>query len=52
MAREVSELFAGATVPANGFLVVRSTPSVQMLGLVGDDAAGSVQPLNPALAFP
>ncbi len=52
MARTVSELFSGATVPANGFLVVRSSPPVQMLGLVGDDAAGSVQPLNPALAFP
>jgi hypothetical protein len=52
IAREVSELFSGATAPANGFMVVRSSAPVQMLGLVGDDAAGSVQPLSPALAFP
>jgi hypothetical protein len=52
MAREVSELFSGATAPAGGFLAVRSSAPVQMLGLVGDDAAGTVDPLLPALPFP
>jgi hypothetical protein len=52
MAREVSELFSGATAPADGFLAVRSSAPVQMLGLVGDDAAGTVDPLLPALPFP
>jgi hypothetical protein len=50
--REVSELFAGQPMPAGGFLVVRSTSPVQMLGLLGDEAAGTVEPILASLAFP
>jgi hypothetical protein len=52
MSREASELFPGAAVPEEASLLVRSSLPVQMLGLVGDEAAGSVAPLVPALAFP
>jgi hypothetical protein len=52
IAREVSELFAGQTIPAGGSLVVRSSSPVQMLGLLGDDAAGTVGPVLASLAFP
>lgn len=52
MSREVSELFAGQTIPADGSLVVRSSSPVQMLGLLGDEAAGTVQPIAASLAFP
>jgi IPT/TIG domain len=52
ISRDVSELFAGAVAPADGSLVVRSSAPVQMLGLIGDDPAGSVAPLAPALASP
>lgn len=49
--RDAAELF-GPAVPADGFLVVRSAVPVQVLGVVGDDAAASVAPQTPALAFP
>jgi hypothetical protein len=52
MSREVSELFAGNSMPAGGFLVVRSGSPVQMLGLLGDEAAGKVEPVPASLAFP
>ncbi|MFL5302447.1 MAG: IPT/TIG domain-containing protein [Anaeromyxobacteraceae bacterium] len=52
ISREVSELFGGTAAPADGFLVVHSSVPVQMLGLIGDDAAGSVVPLLPAPASP
>jgi hypothetical protein len=52
ISREVSELFAAIAAPADALLVVRSSVPVQMLALVGEDAAGSVVPLVPALALP
>jgi hypothetical protein len=51
IAREVSELF-GQALPADGYLVVRSASPVQILGLLGDDAAGTVEPVLATLAFP
>ena len=52
ISRQASELFAGVPVPADAFLVVRSSSPVQMLGLLGDDAAGTVEPVVASLAFP
>ena len=51
MTREASELFAGQSIPADGSLVVRSNSPVQMLGLLGDEAAGTVEPIPASLAF-
>ena len=52
MSREVSELFPGHSIPAGGSLVVRSSSPVQMLGILGDETAGTVEPVLAALAFP
>jgi hypothetical protein len=52
IARAVSELFGGIAAPRDGTLAVSSSVPVQMLGLIGDDAAGSVAPLIPASASP
>jgi hypothetical protein len=52
ISRQVSELFAGVSLPADAFLAVRSSSPVQMLGLLGDDAAGTVEPVVASLAFP
>jgi hypothetical protein len=51
IAREVSEL-VGIAAPAGSFLSVRSDQPVQVIGLVGDDAASSVAPVLPSLTFP
>lgn len=48
IAREVSELFPQLVtqpLPADSSLVVRSTSPVQILGLLGDDVAGTVEPV-------
>ncbi|HYR19799.1 MAG TPA: hypothetical protein VEQ15_09925 [Myxococcales bacterium] len=50
--RELSELFAGQSMPAGGFLAVRSSSPVQMLGLLGDETAGTVEPVLASLVFP
>jgi len=50
--REVSELFPGQSIPADGSLVVRTNSPVQMLGLLGDEVAGTVEPIAASLAFP
>ncbi|MFL5311118.1 MAG: hypothetical protein ACJ79H_11755 [Myxococcales bacterium] len=52
MSRDMSELFPGQSVPADASLVVRSSSAVQMLGLLGDEAAGTVEPIPASLAFP
>jgi hypothetical protein len=52
ISREVSELFAGISAPAGSFLAVTSDRPVQVLGLVGNDALGSVLPVMPSLALP
>jgi hypothetical protein len=52
ISREVPELFAGQPMPAGGVLVVRSSAPVQMLGLLGDETAGTVEPVLASLAFP
>jgi hypothetical protein len=52
ISRQVSEFFATQALPADGYLVVRSNSPVQMLGLLGDDAAGTVEPVAASLAFP
>ncbi|TMA16221.1 MAG: hypothetical protein E6J85_18730 [Deltaproteobacteria bacterium] len=51
ISREVSELF-GVSAPAGGFLAVQSDQPVQVLGLAGNDATGSVRPVIPSLALP
>ncbi|MFL5455896.1 MAG: IPT/TIG domain-containing protein [Myxococcales bacterium] len=51
IAREVSEL-VGIAAPAGSFLSVSSDQPVQVIGLVGDDAASSVAPVLPSLTFP
>jgi IPT/TIG domain-containing protein len=50
--RDLSELFPGTAVPADAVLAVRSDIPVQMLGMLGDDAAGTIEPLTPSLAIP
>ncbi len=52
ISRQVSELFAAQSPPADGYLVVRSSSPVQMLALLGNDAAGTVEPVTPSLSFP
>jgi hypothetical protein len=52
ISRDLSELFAGQPIPAGASLVVRSSAPVQMLGLFGDEAAGTVHPIPASLAFP
>jgi len=52
ISREVSELFAGQAAPADAFLVVRSNSPVQMLELLGDESAGTVEPVTASLTFP
>lgn len=49
--RDISELFSGITVPASGSTLEATTPAplVQMLGLIGDDAANTVTPVDPLL---
>jgi hypothetical protein len=51
ISREVSELFEGTAAPADAVLGVSSDVPVQMLGVVGDDAAGSVAPLVAAVVM-
>jgi hypothetical protein len=52
ISRQVSELFPASSLPADGYLAVRSSSPVQMLALLGDDAAGTVEPVTASLAFP
>ena len=52
LSRDLSELFAGQPIPADASLVVRSSSPVQMLGLLGDETAGTVDPIPASLAFP
>ena len=50
MTRDWAELFVGA-VPATGTTVkvaVTSGPAIQLLGLLGDDALGTVDPKDPS----
>jgi hypothetical protein len=49
ISREVTELFEGTAAPADAVLTIRSDVPVQMLAVVGDDAAGSVVPLVAAV---
>jgi hypothetical protein len=49
ISREVTELFEGTAAPADAVLAIRSDVPVQMLAVVGDDAAGSVVPLVAAV---
>jgi hypothetical protein len=52
VARDVSELFGAAAPPPDGTVVVTSDVPVQVLGMVGDDAAGTVAPFTPAATTP
>ena len=52
MLREISELFSGVAAPPGSALRVSASVPLQMLALRGDDAAGTVSPLLPDLAFP
>jgi hypothetical protein len=52
LSRDLSELFAGQAIPADASLAVRASSPVQMLGLLGDEAAGTVDPIPASLAFP
>ena len=51
LSRDLTELFG--PLPAGGGLIfVRSSAPVQMLGLLGDETAGTVEPVTASLAFP
>src|SRR6266849_5087352 len=47
ISREVSELFPDAVFPTGGYVRAVSTIPIQVLGLLGDDAAGTVLPVDP-----
>jgi hypothetical protein len=47
ISREVSELFPDVLFPTGSYVRAISTIPVQMLGLLGDDAAGTVLPVDP-----
>ena len=42
--REVAEIF-GAPLPEGGYLRVTASRPIQMLGLLGDNTKGTVQPV-------
>jgi len=48
ISREVSELLPDVVFAEGSYLRAISTVPVQMLGLLGDDAAGTVLPVDPA----
>ena len=50
--RESSELAEGVAPPAGSYLTVSSDLSVQLLGFLGDDAAGTVTPVAPLSSRP
>jgi len=52
VARDVGELFPGQVVPPDASLAVRASAPVQVLGMLGDEAAGRVSPLLPGAALP
>ena len=52
ISRDVSEFLPGVTFTAGSYLRVFSQTPVQMLGLIGDEAAGTVLPLDPSPAPP
>jgi hypothetical protein len=52
IAREVGELFPGVPVPADASLAVTASAPLQILGLRGDDAAGTVDPVLPSATTP
>ena len=52
MMREISELTGGAGATFGSYVEVSSSQPVQVLGFVGDDAAGSVTPFTPVVARP
>jgi len=49
--RNIGELFPGVTLPSSGSTLEVTTPatSVQMLGLIGDNSAKTVTPVDPLL---
>ncbi|MFL5264849.1 MAG: hypothetical protein ACJ79L_20795, partial [Anaeromyxobacteraceae bacterium] len=52
ISREVGELFPGVAVPADATLAVTASAPLQILGLAGDDAAGTVDPVLPSSSTP
>jgi len=52
VSRGISELFPGVVPGAGTVLKVTATVPVQMLGINGNEADGSVRPVLPALASP
>jgi hypothetical protein len=48
ISREVAELFPDAVFPTGSYVRATSSIPVQMLGLLGDDAAGTVLPVDPS----
>jgi len=48
ISREASEYFTGVVPPDGSSLIVQSTLPIQVLGLMGDEAAGSVDPVKPS----
>jgi hypothetical protein len=52
ISRGVSEFLPGVTFAAGSYLRVFSQTPVQMLGLIGDETAGTVLPLDPSPAPP
>jgi len=52
ISREVSEFLPGVTFTTGSYLRVASQVPLQMLGMIGDDSAGTVLPLDPSPAPP
>jgi hypothetical protein len=48
IALEASEYLTGVVPPDGSSLVVQSSLPIQVLGLIGDEAAGSVDPVKPS----
>jgi len=47
LARDLAELFPGVVIGSGTRLKVSSDQPIQMLGLLGDDATGTLLPVNP-----
>ncbi len=48
ISRDVSEFLPGVTPPDGSYWYVTSSAPVQMIGLIGSDATGTVVPVNPS----
>jgi hypothetical protein len=49
--RAITEMFPGISTPADAVLTVSATSPVQMLGISGDEVAGTALPVLPSLSL-